>query len=299
MSALPFRQIELVVNPIAGSGRALRTAERLAAMLRAEGAEVRLHATRARHDAREHLSAQRERADLVVAIGGDGTVREVFEGLERDPVPVLVLPQGTANVLGLDLQLPREAAGALRLIRSHRLQRIDLAAVHTSEGRRLSFLVSGIGFDAAVVHALERRRQGSISKLTWVAAGWEVFRSWREPQLGVEIDGKRLPGRYGWVLFSNIVHYAGLRVLSPDRALDDGQFEVYLFEHCSRAGMMRHQLRALTRGLPGGACQRVRARCLRVESANPAPCQIDGDAAGWTPFGAEVLAQQRTLLVPS
>jgi diacylglycerol kinase family enzyme len=299
MSALPFSQIELVVNPIAGSGQALCTAEQLAALLRAEGAQVRIHATRARHDAREHLSAQRRRASLVVAIGGDGTVREVFEGLQRDPVPVLVLPQGTANVLGLDLKLPREALGALGLIRSHRLQRIDLAAVTTSEGRRLSFLVSGIGFDAAIVHALERRRRGAISKLTWVSAGWDVFRIWREPQLEVEIDGNRLPGRFGWVLYSNIVHYAGLRVLSPERALDDGQFEVYLFEHCSRAGLMQHHWRALTRGLPSGACQRVRARRLRVESAQPVPCQIDGDHAGWTPFVAEVLAQQRTLLVPS
>jgi len=299
MTPLPFQEIELVVNPIAGSGRAARAAEELSRLLVAQGARVRTHATTARGDARAHLLAQSRRAELLVAIGGDGTVREVFEGLEHDPVPVLVLPQGTANVLGLDLCLPRTAPGALQLLGAHRRQAIDLAQVRTSQGRQLSFLVSGVGFDASIVHALERRRRGPIRKTSWIAAGWEVFRNWREPQLSVEIDGKPLEGRFGWVLFSNVIHYAGLRVLAPDRALDDGQFEVYLFEDCSRPGLLRHQLRAVLRGLPGGGCRRIRARSLKVDAPQPVPCQIDGDAAGSTPFAVEVLAQQRTLLVPS
>lgn len=299
MSGIPFRDIELVVNPIAGSGRALETAQQLARSLEQQGVRVRVHATRGRADARDHLASQEQRPELVIAIGGDGTVREVFEGLERAPVPVLVLPQGTANVLGLDLALPRDIEGALGLLRSHRLQEIDLAEVHTSLGRRLSFLVSGIGFDAQIVHALERRRRGPISKLTWTAAGWETFRRWQEPRLSVEIDGVALPGHYGWVLFSNVIHYAGWRVLSADRALADGEFEVYLFRNCSRIGLLRHQLRALLCGLPGGACERRRARRLRVDSPTPVPCQVDGDAAGMTPFAVEVLAQRRTLLVPS
>lgn len=100
------------------------------------------------------------------------------------------------------------------------------------------------------------------------------------------------------MLFSNVVHYAGMRVMASDRRLDDGLFEVYLFEKCSRLGLLVHQWNALTRGWPSGACERRVARRLVVRSAEPVACQVDGDSAGFTPFAVEVLAERRTLLVP-
>ena len=72
-----------------------------------------------------------------------GTVAEVLSGLQRE-VPIAVLPMGTANVLSLDLALPRKPAGLLEIIRGGPTTRMEVASVNG----RLSFLVTGVGIDA-------------------------------------------------------------------------------------------------------------------------------------------------------
>ena len=295
MASLPFQRVLVIVNPIAGRGRAERGARELAAALERAGAQVELFATARKGDARAR--ATRVGADLerLVVVGGDGTVSEVLEGLAQHDLPLLILPMGTANVMGLDLALPRDAPRALEVLRSGRTQRIDVARVN---GSALSFLVTGVGLDALVVRELERVRRGPISKWTWVRAALSVSLHYREPRLTVELDGQELPGRYGFVVFSNVIHYGGLRVLATDRKLDDGLFEAYLFRGCGRLGLLAHGVRALLTGFPSGRCERHRARHIRVRSEAPVPYQVDGDLGGETPLEVEVLAQPFTLLVP-
>jgi diacylglycerol kinase family enzyme len=96
-----------VVNPVAGRGRAPALAERVAALLGADGHDAEVVRTRRAGDAakaaREHVG----RAELIVVLAGDGTLSEVVNGL-RDPsrTPLAQLPLGTANLLARDLRLP-------------------------------------------------------------------------------------------------------------------------------------------------------------------------------------------------
>ena len=295
MPSLPFSRALVIVNPIAGRGRAERAARELAAALERAGAEVELCATGKKGDARARAARVGPELERLVVVGGDGTVSEVLEGLPRRDLPLLIVPMGTANVMGLDLKLPRDAERALALLRADRRQQLDVARVN---GEALSFLVSGVGFDAMVVARLEALRRGPITRWSWVRAATGAFLSYREPRLTVELDGVPLPGRFGFVLFSNVIHYAGLRVLARERRLDDGFYEAYLFRGCSRIGLLRHGLRALFQGFPSARCERHRARKLRVRSQGPVPYQVDGDLGGQTPLEIEVLAQPFTLLVP-
>jgi len=295
MPGLPFSRALVIVNPIAGRGRAERAARELKAALEREGVAVELCATAQKGDARARATRIGPELERLVVVGGDGTVREALEGLTRHDLPILILPMGTANVMGRDLGLPRDAAGALAVLRGGRRQRLDVARVN---GASLSFLVSGVGFDAFVVRELERVRRGPITHASWVRAAASAFVHYREPQLTVELDGRPVEGRFGFVLFSNVIHYGGMRVLARDRQLDDGLFEAYLFRGCGRLGLVRHGLRALLQGFPSSRCKRHRARRIRVSSETPVPYQVDGDLAGETPLEIELLAQPFTLLVP-
>jgi len=291
----PFRRALVLANPIAGVGRARKAAEDLAAGLPGIGVRGKLHFTTGRGDARARVAALAGDFDLVVSVGGDGTLGEILGGLSDRDVPVAVFPAGTANVLSLDLGLPRSAEGLLAAIARGRTAKIDTARVN---GERLSFLVTGVGFDAMVVRELEAHREGPITKRAYVRAALRVLARYSPPSLEVEIDGRPLPDRSALVLASNIVHYAGLRVLSADRRLDDGLFEVYLFRGGSRARLAATAARALFSGLPGGSCTRVRARRVRVSSETPVPCQVDGDAFGETPVEVVVHPVQSRLVVP-
>lgn len=290
-----YRRILIVANPIAGSGRARAQAEELARELRRFSGQVELFFTSARGDATRHTRLRHGELDLAVAVGGDGTVREVLEGLGDGSVPLAVLPMGTANVMSLDLGLPRNAAGTARMIANGRTTAIDVARTN---GGMLSFLVSGAGLDAQVVHALEELRKGPITKLTWIRAGLRALLKSDAPRLQVALDGRELRGEHCQVLFSNIVHYGGHRVLARDRVLDDGEWELYLFPARMQPLALLYGLRAITLGLPGGPVKRVRGKKLEVRSAEPVPCHVDGDAAGATPFTIELERVQRRLVIP-
>ncbi len=292
----PFHKACIVANPIAGRGRARHAAHELALGLLRIGIANELRFTGAKGDARAFVRGLDPSVDLVVAVGGDGTVNEVLEGLAERRVPVAILPMGTANVLGLDLALPRDAERSVAMIAEGRTSALDIARVNQSH---LSFLVVGVGFDAMVVKELDARRTGPITKSSWVAPALTAWLNYRPPALTVEADGVRLDGTFGWVLMSNVVHYGGFAVLARDRVLDDGLFEVYLFERSSRAALVGYAMRALTSGFPGGSCRRVRARRVVVTSDEPVPIQIDGEARGVTPVELEVSTVPHMLVVPA
>jgi YegS/Rv2252/BmrU family lipid kinase len=294
----PFRKALVLANPIAGSGRARGAAKELAAGLERIGIEVELHFTRERGEARERAQELDRDVDLVVSAGGDGTLGEVLSGLSKLPgrdVPVAILAAGTANVMSLDLGLPRRVADLLEVIALGRTAPVDTARVN---GDRLSFLVTGVGFDAMAVAELDSRRTGPITKASYVAAGLRVLRRYTPPSLEVELDGGWLPGRFAQVLVSNVVHYGGFRVLSSDRRLDDGLFEVYLFPKGSRASLAGYAVRAMLWGLPRGTCTMLRARRVRIVSEEPVSCQVDGDAFGETPVEIAVHPVQSRMVVP-
>lgn len=285
----------VIANPVAGRGRGEKSARELAAALERGGSDCELYFTTARGDGERRAAQLDPSVDLVVSVGGDGTFSEVLTGLPRRDVDVAVLPMGTANVLALDLKLPRDIAGYVELIRRRKVQMLDTGIVNDMT---LSFLVCGIGFDAAVVAELEKRRKGPITKVAWFTAGIRALLAWRDPRLTVEVDGERLPPECGLVLVSNIVHYAGYDVLQRDRKLDDGLFEVYLFQGGSRTSLVRHGFRGLFGRFPSGRVSMHRARRVVVRSPEPVPFQVDGDLCGVTPFEFVVGSQPFRLLVP-
>lgn len=293
-----FRRALIVANPIAGSGRARRSAEELERELARAGLATKLHFTDARGDARAQTARHGREFDVVVAVGGDGTVAEVLEGLPSCALPVAILPLGTANVMSLDLALPRGAQGAARMILAGRTSALDVARVVHAGGERISFLVTGAGEDALIVRELERLRRGPITKRTWVRAGVNALLRTKPPRLTIRLDGREIPGEFCQVLFSNIIHYGGFRVLADERRIDDGTWELYTFPARSRLGVVAYGVQALLRGFPSGRVVRQLGRRLEVDAQEPTPFQVDGDLAGVTPFSIEVVGEQRRLVVP-
>jgi YegS/Rv2252/BmrU family lipid kinase len=265
-------------------------------MLARAGIACEVRTTEKRGDAAAFAASASPLVDLVVSIGGDGTLSEVMSGLKRHDVTLGLLPLGTANVLSLDLNLPADVEGLESMLAGGRVQAVDSALVN---GERLSFLVCGVGFDAAVVRALEARRTGPITRLDWIRAGLDAYFAWEPRRLTVEIDGQPVAGEFGHVLVSNIVHYGGMAVLSDDRKLDDGLFEVYTFPGRSRAAIAGYLARGAFGRFPAGRVRMRRARRVVVRSDEPAPFQVDGDFGGETPFELAVGSQPFRILVPS
>ncbi|WP_344822898.1 diacylglycerol/lipid kinase family protein [Actinocorallia longicatena] len=160
----------LIANPKATS--TTQRARDLLVRAFAGDVQVELADTQHRRHAIELAArAAREGYDLVIALGGDGTVNEVINGLMThggdalDRPALAILPGGNANVLGRALGLPndpiRSLATILGALRTRHHKTISLGHVETAEEERYFTFTAGIGLDAEVVHAVDVARRSS------------------------------------------------------------------------------------------------------------------------------------------
>jgi len=294
LEAVPYSRALVVVNPVSGRGQGLAAAEEMARGLDERGVRTTLLRTRSRGHAFTELRSLEEPVDLVVTVGGDGTLREVFDGLVEPETHVALLPYGTANVLAGMLGLPRDVHHALDIVLNGKVQRLDTARVNGN----LSCFCTGVGLDAQIVRAVERRRSGPISKWAYVRAVVGELPRYRHPRLIVEIDGERVKGEFSFCLIANTTEYGGFIKLDPEARLDDRRFEVYLFPRDGWIRLLRGALRGALQGLPGAGVIRRWGQNVRIRSEEPCPFQIDGDLGGETPIELELMPNQYRLLVP-
>lgn len=167
------------------------------------------------------------KADLVIAAGGDGTVRVVCGELAGTGVPVGIVPVGTGNLLARNLGLPLDPATAIRVALGGRDRQIDLVRVRGDRLPTDRFAVmAGLGMDAAVVGEAPAMLK---AKLGWPAYVVSLSRNLSFPAVRVDIkidDRRPIRMRARMVVVGNVgTLHAGLPLL-PDASPDDGLLDV-------------------------------------------------------------------------
>lgn len=288
------RRLLLIANPISGGGKGRVMAPQLAAELQRLGVTAEIHFTTAAGDgAARATRAATEPWDGLVAIGGDGTVNEVLNGMPDPGRPLGIFPLGTANVLAIELQLPRRpAAAAAMLAAGHRRS----LAIGTCNGRRFLLFV-GAGVDGAVVHRLSQVRTGTLGKHKWLGPILHTVWHWPRHSLTASLpDGTRRDGLTS-VLVTRVHNYGGVLHLTPGIDAFDGHLHVLCFRARSRLRWAWLGLRAFCGTLrPGRDLEVFTTNELRI--AGDAPFQIDGDHGGSTPATITILPTPATLFVP-
>ena len=283
----------LVVNSFASSVTARNTVivhRRLARGHEVEVVETnrRGHATRYAHD------AARRGIDVVIGYGGDGTLNEVATGIAGTDTALGVLPGGSTNVFARTLGLPNDPIAATELV-AQGIDDADLRPIGLGRvnGRFFCFH-TGIGFDAAVVEAVERRASLKrwLGHPLFISAG---FTTWlrgydrRHPHFSLDAGDGRVvdDGYFSIVLNTNPYTYLGNRPLdlSPAATLDRGLVVVSF-----RTMRVLPILRGLGSALRGGGVTTsdhlIEWRDvdhMTVEHNTPFPYQVDGDHLGAVP----------------
>lgn len=242
------------------------------------------------HATRLARGAANDGVDVVVVLGGDGTLNEAANGLAGTSTALAPLPGGSTNVFARTIGLPNdpiEATGALLAgLDAERIQPVGLGSV---EGRYFLFHV-GLGFDAAVVEQVERRAQLK----RWAGHplfAFSAFTTWvrhfdrTRPRFAVSSPGREpVDGYFTIVLNTNPYTFLGNRPfdLVPQATLDRGLASVTF-----RSLRFDHVLRAAAAALGGTDIRRlpwldVRTdlTSLTVEGHGPFPQQVDGDYLG-------------------
>ncbi len=303
--------VVIIHNPIAGSGKASRLALELKSSLESMEIPARLEPTRKAGDGTRIATEWEGRCRTLFVVGGDGTIREVIQGLRRFQTPLATLPAGTSNVLAMELNLPRDPERAALLAREGTLTHLDVMELHRKGADPLrSLLFAGAGFDAEVVHRVARRRKkaleaggkGNITKLSYVIPAFQAWLRIPEPSLQVVLDGSPLEGGpWGWVLVTNIASFGGLFHLGPGIRPGDGVLDVLALPAATPLQILRYGLAGFFRVLPRvKGLVRAKARHeIRIQGRGGIPVQVDGDEGGFTPLTVKRLKERVPFLVPA
>ncbi len=277
-----------VVNPVAGGGRAARSLPWLRERL-AGCAGARLVVTSSAGEA-EALAAEASSGghDRVVAVGGDGTVQEVVNGLmaRAGGSSVGILPLGSGNDLARSLGLPRDLGANLDMALAEQEYPIDLLHATNGDGRRRWFTsAGGVGFDAQVAEAMSHRRGRRPGRAAYLRTTLTELRRFENRRLAITVDGRPSERTLLFLAVANGPYYGGGMHIAPGASLRDGQFDLCIVGDISRLTALR-QLANLYRGthVRHAQVEVVRGTHLTVYGATPTRVHLDGEPFGFLPL---------------
>lgn len=285
------RRLLLVVNPKA-QGVSARSSEAVEEALE-RGFDVRIVHTRGRGHAQELTATGiRDGADLVAAYGGDGTVNEVVNGLAGTDVPMTVVPGGSANVFARAIGLPWDAVEA-----AAHLARTDADAkrfpVGTVDGRWFASNC-GMGFDAAIVRAVERHPAVKRALGDWffvgVGLGLFYLRGYDRRRPRIRMSASSDPDRWRSGLYLAIVQnvdpftYLGRRALriNPDVRAEAG-LDAFAVESMRSSRILPILFRAFSSAThlsSPGVVSAHDEHSIWLRADVPLPVQADGEYLG-------------------
>jgi len=293
----------MIYNPAAGGVRWRRGLPgRVKEALHAAGHGVTLVPTEgpasAGRIAKERIQAG---ADLILSLGGDGTLNEILPGVAHTQVPVGVIPAGTANVLARELGFGPNAFAAVKRLGECVPRRVPLGLLKCEPGgqERYFLLMAGIGFDAHIVYQLNLPLKARLGQAAyWLGSLRQLFRKLDE--LDVQANGGTF--RCTFALASRVKNYAGYLQIARRVSLADPEFELVLFEGVSP---LRHYLKYLAAVAAGRASNVKGMHFLhagKLTFSRPADAciyvQVDGEYAGRLPASVEMVPDALTLLIP-
>lgn len=282
VARLDGKRVLAVVNPAAGRGAALRAWSRVRPILEAENLALEVAETRGPGDATELAAAAvSDGVAVVIAIGGDGTIHEIANGLLRAGTPeggartaLAVVPAGSGNDFVKQLGIPAEPERAARLVSGGVTRRVDAGRV----GDRFFVNGVGIGFDALV--AMEARRIRWLRGTPLYALALvRVLRRYRAQRMRVEIGGREVRHtELTLVTIANGPCCGGGFWLCPDATLDDGVLDVLIAEQTSRRRILSFlgsALRGTHLGRP--EIEIEHAQVVTVTADEDLPVHADGE----------------------
>lgn len=287
------RRGHLIVNPLAGrrGGGGIETA--VVARLREQGFSIEVARTSGPGEGTALArAAAAGGADAVFSLGGDGTLREVAEGVLGTATALGVLPAGTTNVVAIALGLPLDARAAAAQAGEWRRRAMD---VGLAAGRAFLMQASA-GLDGYLIARLHGGWKASWGKAAIAAQGISAWLRYGYPEITVSAQGTTYRGRH--IAVCNLAQYAGRYLLAPAAHCDDRRLDLRVFAGRGRLAALNDAWH-LVRGRENAAARRLQVERVTLLGPPGLFLQIDGDVLRVEPpIEIELAREQIQVLAP-
>jgi YegS/Rv2252/BmrU family lipid kinase len=266
-----------------------------------------LFSERPKHLTELVAQAAADGAELVVAVGGDGTLNEVANGLlalSGERPELAVIPFGTGMDFARSHGIPRKLDAAVDTARAGRAVAIDAGRVSyrawDGEPAQAYFAnIASAGMSGAVARQANLTSKALGGRISFFAALVRVFASWRNTELSVEAGAERRTGKMTNLIVANGRYQGGGMLIAPEAVPDDGLFDVLLIGDITKRDFVLN-VGKIYRGthLSHPKIELLRSASVSVDAEVALPIELDGEQPGTTPARFEVVPGALRLRVP-
>jgi len=292
-------QAKVIVNPIAGAGRTAKKWPQIMALLKSIGLHFEHDLTEAPGHAIELAkSAAKKGYELVVSVGGDGTINEIVNGLYNagsiGDVMLGIISTGAGNDYIRTIGIPRRYKEACSCLVNPTKLVVDLGvAEYVAKGqivKRLFVNFAGLGFDAEVVKATTQRFKALGSVPSYLAGLLTTLLFYQNRQIYLKLDGQAEERRVCTVLMSNGKYAGGGMLVAPHADPMDGLLDVLIIDDLSKPDLLR-SLPRIYKGthLTHPKVTMKRAREIEIRPSQQMSLQADGELLGEAPARFHIL----------
>ncbi len=289
-------KIHVVINPASGQPQPiLHTLNRV---FRAAKVDWDISLTKESGDAQRFArQAAAGGADVVAAYGGDGTVMEVAHGLLNSQTPLAILPGGTANLMSVELGIPKDLEQAA-IIASGQQSQVRLVDVGQA-GDTYFLLRVGLGFAAQKVKLADRQLKDKYGLMAYTIAGLKALTQTKTTHYQITLDGQTVEVDGLTCLVDNAGNM-GVSGIAPGRNIDvsDGLLDVLLIKDPSFGSLVDIGYSLVEKRAPDSYVH-WQARQIEIDCEPAEDIQIDGEMSGTTPISIRVVPQALRVLVPA
>lgn len=291
-----MKQIVFIVNPVAGGHSKERILESIGQHMDAGRFTTRVIISRKPGDIRSICTDELKKgSDILVAVGGDGTVNEVASSVSGKNAIMGVLPSGSGNGLARHLGIPLRMEKAMHCLNSGNIRTIDTGRING----RLFVNVAGVGFDGKMAKKFEAQSERGF--LGYLRSFISEYPKYKPKKYILEVNGRRTVTRALLITFANSDQFGFNTSIAPSADISDGLMDICIVQKPSVielpfiAGMLFWKR---ADRLPH--IETIRAASARVYTPKNRYCNVDGEAVRLgNILDVRIIPQSLRMIVPS
>jgi YegS/Rv2252/BmrU family lipid kinase len=292
----PRQNIHVIINPAAGQNDTILN--KLNAVFHPADVNWEVSITQASGDAtRQATQALESGVDVVCAYGGDGTVMEVAHAVQGGEVPMAILPGGTANLMSVELGIPKDLTQAAQIVIDEKseIEMVDMGQV----GERYFILRIGMGIAGEKVRLADRELKDRYGILAYTIAGLKAIKNAKQADYLVTVDGEQYNVKGLTCLIDNAgnLGMAGTSA-AKNISVSDGLLDVLIVRDASFSSTISTVASMTDRDPDPESLYHWQGRQISIEVDPPQVVQGDGEMWGESPVTATVIPGVLPILTP-
>lgn len=293
-----MKQAMIIINPSAGKEEAINYIGNVKDILRDQGYLVTVKETEKERDATLFcITACKERYELIVSIGGDGTLHETINGLvDQEHRPKLgIVPLGTVNDFARALHIPLHPTKAIQNLSSSRLQAVDLGRLNDQ------FFVNVVaaGSLAESLSTVSSDDKSRLGAFAYIKEGVKELMNQPAQPLCIRYDDKTWEGDSPLFLAALTNSVGGFEKLAPDAAVDDGLLHCFIIQDLNLFNTLTASLSLLLGNFKNHKdVVYFTAKNVRISSKNSVRTNVDGEEGPLLPIHLTSMPRHIQVIVP-